>query len=162
MTGLLNEGFAVYAESRYENIKSKKYNNPYKINSDKAAVIWGLTNEELVKRVNLEYKNMESNDKKKKNDPEIVRLSTDEKELKDAVEKHPNMVKLKETQEEEKRVLEDTDTEINQHLVELAMVKSELSNERSEYQADTREFKGLFKLCMDEIDHRLDNGAMES
>lgn len=161
MSGLLNEGFAVYAESRYS-VKSKKYNNPYKIDSDKAATIWGLTNDELVKRVNLEYKNIESNDKKKKNDPEIVKLASDEKELKDAVEKHPNMVKLKEQQEEEKRVLEDTDSDINKCLVELATVKSELSNERSEYSADSREFKGLFKLCMDEIAHRLDNGSMES
>ena len=158
---MLNDGFQIY-DPRYPNVKSKKFNNPYKIDSDKASEIWHLPNEELVRRANLEYKNIASNEKRKKNDPEIVKLSADEKELKKHIENHPNMLKLKEKHEEEQRVLEDTDPEINEYLNTLATVKSELSNERSEYQRDAREFKGLFKLCMDEINYRLDNGQMES
>lgn len=160
MQGMLTEGFMVH-DPRYPYVKSQKFNNPYKIDSNKAIEIWNLPNEELVKRVNTEYQNIEVNDKRKKNDPEILKLAADEKELKEAIANHPNMLKLLEKQEEERKNLEVMDPEINQYLNELTSVKSQLSNERSEYQRDAREFKGLFKLCMDEIKYRIDNGTLE-
>lgn len=149
-------------DPRYPEVKSNKFNNPYKVDSDKAIEIWNLPNDELVKRTNLEYNNIDANEKRKKNDPEIVKLTADEKELKTAIENHPNMIKLKEKHEEELKLLEDTDPDINQYLIELTTVKSELTNERSEYSRDSREFKALFKICMDEINYRIDNGSMEN
>lgn len=154
--------FEGFSHLRYPEVKSKKYNNPYKVDNDKATEIWELPNEELVKRLNREYQNIETNQKRKKNDPEIVRLTEEEKELKEAVQNHPRMVELKERHEQEQKALEDTDPEINQLLVDLATVKEELSNERKEYTADTKEFKGLFRLCMDEVKFRIESGAMEN
>lgn len=147
-------------EQRYE-VKSKKYNNPYNIDSDKAIEIWSMGNGDLLQRMKLEHSNWKNNEKRKKHDPEINSLLEQQKKFKKSVENHPEMVKLKERHDQELKLLQDTNDEINDLLVSIATLDSELANERSEYNRDNKEFKGLFSLCLDEVKRRVEYGEME-
>lgn len=134
--------------------KKEKYNNPHKVLNEVANAVWAMDNDELISKTSLEFKNWKMHEKNKKADGKLERLKEEKKEAEAEINSHPKVIELKEQLEQIKRELELEDDG------ELARIKEELKNENADYNHDIKEAKSLFFLCMDEMNKRMDLGAM--
>lgn len=126
--------------------RKSKYNNPYKIPNEKANEIYGLSNEELVKRTNIEYKNWLAAQKQKKDDPQIATVKEQIKELQES--------EIKGDTEYQELAAKLEEMKFNLTSEDLARFKEELKNLTDPYNEDIKSFKSMFQLAMDEISRR--------
>lgn len=131
--------------------RKKKFNNPYKVDNEKANEIRSLNNSELISRTAMEYKNWMASIDLKKNDAGLALLKEQISNINEEIEENPEYVKAL---EEFERIKEELVSE------ELARLKEEKKNLLQPYNEDTKTFKGLFQLSMDELNERRSKGLI--
>jgi hypothetical protein len=129
-----------------------KYNNKYKVPNERADEIWSLSNKALVSRVNTEYNNWIMSEVYRKDDMGLCRLKDQIKQEEAAIKEDPEYIKL---EEEFTRRKEELVTE------ELAKWKEELKNMAQPFNEEVAMFKNIFKLAMDELTRRKQEGLLK-
>lgn len=138
---------------KYRKKKKQKFNNPYKVPNEKADEIFKLENEKLIQEVDVQYRNWQAVIVQKKTDPQVTDLKEQKTTIVEEIENHPKYV---EAFENFKKIKEDLVTE------ELARIKEELKNTLEPYKEDIDHFRGMFRLCMDELNSRIQKGAISN
>lgn len=131
--------------------KKPKFNNPYKIPNEKASEVWGLPNKELVERIDVEYRNWQAVIRLRKDDAGISSLKEQKNHIQDEIKSDPRYLKA---EAEFQAIKEELITE------ELARLDEELKNLLQPYNEDAKSFKGLFRLCIDELNRRRTAGLL--
>lgn len=131
--------------------KRAKYNNKYKIPNDTADEIRKLSNEKLLDRTTLEYRNWEGAMEAKKKDPELLRQWELLKNAKDDIKNQP----------EYQEMIERHKAEIEEYMTEeLARLNEEYKNLLQPFNEDVARFRGMFKIAIEELDDRQKRGII--
>jgi hypothetical protein len=130
----------------------KTQSNEYKISNQELTDILGLSNKELVAKASSEYANWMATEKLKKEDPKLVAVSAQIKEMEEEIKQHDDYVAIKEKLEAKFEELADES---------LASYKEEKKNLVEPYKEDLNRFKGCFKAAMDEVNKRKLGGLLE-
>jgi hypothetical protein len=125
--------------------KKVKYNNPYKILNSVADEIRGLPDTQLVDRASLEYIAWMESEKLKKEDPAIVAVRGQLKDIDEAVKESEEYAAAKAAFDAVVEGLVDASRE---------QYKEELKNLLQPYAEDIKEFKGRTRLAWDELNKR--------
>ena len=136
---------------KFRKKRKPKFNNPHKVPNEKANEIWGLPNEKLIQEVDLQYRNWQTVVDQKKSDPQIDNLKNQKTNIVNEIVNHPKYV---EAEESFKKIKEELITE------ELERVKEELKNASDPYREDIEHFRGMFRVCMDELNNRIKKGII--
>ena len=130
----------------------KKFNNPHQVDNEKADEILRLDNGKLVDEAASNYRGLSRVEMLKKEDGQIISLNEQLIELRDEIKNDPQVVDL----EDQLKALKE-----NLLSEEQARLEEEIKNMRQPYTEDVKTIKGIYKLCMDEINRRRDNGIMK-
>ena len=132
--------------------KRQKKNNPHNVPNDKANEIRGLSNDDLLNRLSLEYSNWIASEQNKKDDPEIRKVKEQLKDLSEQAKEDPQYIEMEAKLKEK---LEDILGEDG------ARFKEELKNLVQPYSEDIKLFKGMFKVAIEEMGKRKKEGLMK-
>jgi len=130
-----------------------RYNNEFHVENSKADEIRALPNDALLGRCTMEYKNWMASVKMKKEDSAIAAVKSAMKEIRDGIKEDPEYIKL---EEEFKAKKEELITE------ELADYQEQLKNLIQPYNEDVAEFRGLFRVAIEELDARKGKGLLNA
>jgi len=117
--------------------KRQKKNNPHNVPNDKANEIRGLSNDDLLNRLSLEYSNWIASEQNKKDDPEIRKVKEQLKDLSEQAKEDPQYIEME------------------------AKLKEKLEDILGPYSEDIKLFKGMFKVAIEEMGKRKKEGLMK-
>jgi len=129
----------------------KKFNNSYKVPDHVATEILNLGNKDIISRVTLEYSNWMKSEELKKEDPALQAVNSQIKELENEVNEMDEVVALTEKLKELKETLSSE---------KIATYREEKKNLLEPYKEDLKFFKSCFRLAMDEVNRRKQEGLL--
>jgi len=131
--------------------RKKKFNNSYKLPDHVATEILNLNNKELISRAAVEYANWKVSEETKKADPALKAAKSQIREINKEVEESDAVVQLKQELQDLKESL---------YSEKLETYKEELKNLSEPYKEDITHFKACFRLTMDEVNRRRQEGLL--
>jgi hypothetical protein len=141
------------APGKFRKKRKSKFNNPHKVPNEKASEIWSLANEKLIEEVDLHYRNWQAVNSQKKSDPQVENLKDQKVNILNEIISHPKYV---EAENNFQKIKEELITE------EFERIKEELKNILEPYKEDIEHFRGLFRVCMDELNNRIQKGLINN
>ncbi len=131
--------------------KRSKANNKYKIPNDIADEIRKLSNDKLLDRTTLAYRNWEASMEAKKKGPELLKQWELLKSAKDDIK----------SQSEYQEMIERHKAEVDEYMTEeLSRLNEEYKNLLQPFNEDVARFRGMFKIAIEELDDRKKRGVI--
>lgn len=131
--------------------RKERANNAHKIPNEVATEIRQLSNDKLLDRTTLEYRNWNASIDAKKKDPELLKAWDLIKDAKEEIKSQPEYQEMVERHKAEQEA----------YLTEeLARYNEEYKNLLQPFNEDIARFRGMFKVAIEELDDRKKRGVI--